>query len=161
MPRTPSFAARFAELVSGGLVIVDGFPDRSDDQVAFRTLIQLDGDVTFSVHAEALAREDFAELLAGHHRHVCEILDQKRSRLTRLGNLFVGGSVAAGLVGGHQAGSGLQGAGMLLLQIPDTLVLYAIASVGGLLFYAFADIGLRAVLRRLAFGRVTWANARD
>lgn len=144
---------RLAELAGGGILIVDGFPDRQDDQVAFRTLIQLDGDVSLTIHAEALARADFAELLAGHHDHVREILEQKRAWLARVSNLFVVGSVVTGFFGGHQAGSGFAGLELLILTIPDVVMPYAAGIVGSVLLYAFADVGLRAVLRKLAFGR--------
>jgi hypothetical protein len=146
------FPQVLGEFTSGGVVIFDRFPDRDDDQVAFRTLLQLDGDVLLSIHAEALARADFAELLDNHQKHVCKVLDAKAQRLRRLANNF---GIAFGLVG-LGAGVSFGGVASYLQSISLEWVIAASGSVGGVLWAArrtLGDFWLRAVLRRWAFAR--------
>ena len=154
MASGPDFAELLNDLTSGGVVIVDRFPDRDDEQVAFRTLLQLDGDVILSIHAEALARPDFRALLDGHQQHVCRVLDAKGQRLRTLANGF---GVAVGVVG---LGAGVSFGG-LATELQSISVEWAIAaagSVGGVLLWALrrslGDVGLRVLLRRWAFARL-------
>jgi hypothetical protein len=140
------------EFTAGGIVIVDRFPDRQDDQVAFRTLLQLDGDVLCSIHAEALGRPDFAQLLEQHQAHVCKVLDAKRQRLRVLTTSF---GVAIGMLG---AGISFSGLAADLQAISVGWAIAATGSVGGVLLWALrralGDVGLRILLRRWAFARL-------
>lgn len=154
------------EFTSGGIVIVDRFPDRDDDQVAFRTLLQLDGDVLMSIHKDALVRPDFGALLDKHQSHVCEVLDAKGQRLRVLANGF---GIVFGVIGLGGAGASFGGLVVGLQTISLGWAIAATGSVGGVLLWALrraiGDVLLRILLRRWAFARVqpaavTWAKAR-
>lgn len=148
------FRQLLAELSAGGLLIVDRFPDRADEQVAFRTLLQLDGDVVLSIHADALNRPDFAELLAEHQRHVAAVLDSKRKRLRTLASSF---GIGAGLFS-CVLGTGL-GYGGFVIELQSLSLEWAIAAVGtvgGVLVVAvrrtLGELTLRFFLRRWSRG---------
>lgn len=156
MTTEPDFRQLLGELTTGGVVIVDRFPDRDDEQVAFRTLLQLDGDVLLTIHADALARPDFADLLAQHQAHVCKVLDAKGLRLRRLSTGF---GVAVGVLGlGLGAGASVGGLAADLQSLSVEWAIAAASSVGGVLLWAWrralGDVGLRLLLRRWAFARL-------
>jgi hypothetical protein len=150
----PDFRQLLGELTTGGVVIVDRFPGRDDEQVAFRTLLQLDGDVLLAIHADALARPDFAELLAQHQAHVCKVLDAKGQRLKRLSTGF---GVAVGVLG-LGAGASFGGLAADLQSLSVEWAIAAASSVGGVLLWAWrralGEVGLRLLLRRWAFARL-------
>lgn len=157
MATRPEFSELLAELAAGGLLIVDPFPDavgQGEEQIAFRTLVQLDGDVCLSIHAGVVARSDFAELFAAHSRHVREVLEYKGARLRRLANIFSRFGLVLGALGGGGAGMQTGDITLLVLHIPATVMPYAAASLGAAVFWMLADAGLRLLLRRWAFGRV-------
>lgn len=150
------FRQLLGDFTTGGLVIVDRFPDRDDDQVAFRTLLQLDGDVIFSIHADAVVRSDFAELLGNHQRHVRAVLEAKGKRLRLLASGF---GYALGFVGITGVGAGV-GLGDLTSFLQSLTVEWAIAasgSVGGVLLVArrrnLGDAVLSVLLRWWGFAR--------
>ncbi len=141
--------AELGELLSGGLLIVDGFPGRDDGQLAFRTLIQPDGDVSVTIHSEALARDDFAELFDAHLRHVRATLERSAARGRRLATLVTGLGLGAGLAGGGGAGTQLAKLALLLPMIPPTLLPYLSASIGAASAWLIVSLVLRSVLRRV------------
>ena len=127
------------ELAGGGVVLSEPLVGlrgvESDDptQVAFRTLIQLDGDICLSIHALALKSPDFA---AAHARHLARVDDLLGRRTTKLHRSLKGISWATGLLGGGLVLASGSGAGGEL----------AVA----LLPAAYADVGITFVAAAVA-----------
>ncbi len=92
------------ELANGGVVLTSPLAalpgidaDGDGAQVAFRTLVQLDGDICLSVHAKALASPGFEAAYARHRARVHGVL---RRRALTVRRSVRGVGWAAGLLGG-------------------------------------------------------------
>jgi len=84
-------------VLSDPLVGLRGVDSDDATQVAFRTLIQLDGDICLSIHAQALKSPDFAVAYARHIARVDKVLGR---RMTTLRRSLKGVGWATGLLGG-------------------------------------------------------------
>ena len=121
----------------------------SDDgaQVAFRTLIQLDGDICLSIHAQALQSPDFAAAYARHNARVHDVLARRKAALRRS---IRGASWITGLLGGGlvlASGSGEQLAQTLLPAAYADLGSAGVALAGGLLTSRLGRLFARQLLR--------------
>jgi hypothetical protein len=147
------------ELASGGMVVVDRFEDDQPDdhsgeeQIAFRTLVQLDGDMCLSIHAEALARPDFGEALARHTEHVRAVLGDELDRLRSFAATAIWRGRVLGIVVGAGSGNWLGKLEVLLLDVSVAVVMTATAVVGAVLFGAIGRAGVRMLLRRRGLDR--------
>jgi hypothetical protein len=115
------------DMLEDGLLVVDGLRE-GDSQPAFRTLVQLDGDVMSSISAAALSDPEFA---SAHMRHVANVGQQLRAHTVRLRrqarwvSAFVSGGGAC-LVGFGSYGSGLT------LEFVDGMWEMILSGAGGL-----------------------------
>lgn len=145
---TARLSERLGDLECRSVVVSEGFDGGEasgpDEQLAFRTVIQLDGEILSSIHARALADPDFAGAHARHLARVGQILRAHIRQLERLARAATWG--LAGLAGAVVYGSGacfelaeavVDAAYAELLTLGVSLVVAALASVMG-----------RALLRR-------------
>jgi len=152
MPRAGDAFELLRELATGGILIVDRFADAgeaADDpnaEVAFRTLVQFDGDVCVSIHARALARSDFAAALASHQDHVRVAMLDRQARLRGVANRLIRRGRALGFVVGLGSGSWVGDLELLVVSVSTEVMAVAAASTGAVLFGAIAQVGVRAAL---------------
>lgn len=144
--------ALLRELATGGILVVDGFDDASaeqgaSEQVAFRTLVQLDGDVCLSIHARALAGADFIAAFARHSAHVQAVMLAKHTRLRAFTDRLIRRGRAFGFVVGLGSGTWVGEVKLLVLSVSTEVMAVAAASTGALLFGAIVSAGVQAALR--------------
>ncbi len=102
-PVEPRLRDFLRELANGGVVLtyplaaLPGIDHEDDAQVAFRTLVQLDGDICLSVHARALASPGFEAAYTLHRSRVHKALQRRAIKVRRS---VRGIGWAAGLLGG-------------------------------------------------------------
>jgi hypothetical protein len=101
-------SGRLGDLECHSVVISDAFGGgeaaQANEQIAFRTVVQLDGEVLTSIHARALADPDFAGAHARHLARVEEVLRAHVRQLERLATAATWGLAA--LTGGVMYGGG-------------------------------------------------------
>jgi hypothetical protein len=135
------------DLLEDGLLVVDPLRE-GDPQPAFRTLVQIDGDVMSSIAAAALSDPEFARAHKRHIEHVGQQLQAHTSRLQlrirRLSALMSGGGAA--VVGFGSYGSGLT------MQLVGGSWEILLSGAGGVFVGVVAWPLGRTVLR----GLITW-----
>lgn len=139
------------DLGTGGLLITDSLVSdehggsREDMPVAFRTLVQLDGDICTTIRASALDDPEFAAAHARHLAHVDRALRQRTRTLqrwtTRPTRLF--GLLGLGL------GCGADWQLQLAVQLIDGALSWAVTAGAGVLGAVVASM-----LGRLLVGRL-------
>jgi hypothetical protein len=115
------------DLFEDGLLIVD--PLREGDPLpAFRTLVQLDGDVMSSIAASALNDPEFGKAHARHVERVSQLLrahtERLRRRVRRLSAAMSGGGATVVGYGSYSSG--------LTLQFVDGMWGLMLSGAGGL-----------------------------
>jgi hypothetical protein len=135
------------DLLEDGLLVVDPLRE-GDPQPAFRTLIQLDGDVLSSIAASALTDPQFAKAHARHVERVGQVLRMHTERLRRRVR-----RVSAAMSGGGAAvfGLGSYGSG-LTLQLVDGAWELLVSGAGGLVVGTI----LWPLGRRVLQGLISW-----
>ncbi len=149
----PGLREFLRELAGGGVLLTEpltglrGAESDDGDQVAFRTLIQLDGDICLSIHPQALKSPDFAAAYARHNARVHDVLARRKATLRRS---IRGASWISGLLGGGlvlASGSGEELTQMLLPSAYADLGSAAVALAGGLLTSRLGRLLTRQLLR--------------
>jgi hypothetical protein len=143
---------QLVDLLEDGLLVVDVLRE-GDSQPAFRTLVQLDGDVLTSISPAALDDPDFTRAHERHLLHVGQQLrahtDRFRVRIRRLSIVLSGG-------GGAVAGFGSYSSG-LSLQFVDGMWAMFVSGAGGVVVAVVAWPLGRVVLQWL----ITWRLGHD
>lgn len=140
-----------ADLLEDGLLVVD--PLREGGQPAFRTLVQLDGDVLSSIAAAALTDPEFADAHARHLEHVGQHIRSHAARLRRqirrLSALVSGGGAVVVGFGAHGSG--------LALQLVDGIWGVLLSGAGGLL----VAVVIWPLGRKLLLELIMWRLSHD
>ncbi|PRQ05297.1 hypothetical protein ENSA5_04160 [Enhygromyxa salina] len=153
-PRLAELRELLVDLIEGGVVITEPPSPVEGEQVAFRTLIQLDGDICMSIHAEALADPDFAATCARHIAHVREELARHTRALRRWvrAPAWICGALGFSLVYGLGLALDVRGdlASVVVHDVWRQLVLLSAATATSALFAVLARAVVRSLLRRTA-----------
>jgi hypothetical protein len=140
------------DLLEDGLLVVDPLRD-GDPQPAFRTLVQLDGDVMSSIAAWALSDPEFAQAHARHIEHLGQLLRAHTERLRRRARWV---SMAMSSSGATVAGVGSYSSG-LSLQLADASWELMVSGAGGFI----AGVAIWPLGRMVLHGLIAWRRGHD